>query len=88
MLTGEHKAYKPGNGVFGSAKGEGMWELTARYDNIENKDVANLEASSTTLGVNYYFNKNVRLMFNYTKGDNQFTGDETGQYAVRTQLSF
>jgi len=88
MLTGEHKAYKPGNGVFGSAKGEGMWELTARYDNIENKDVANLEASSTTLGVNYYFNKNVRLMFNYTKGDNQFTGDKTGQYAVRTQLSF
>ncbi|HEY4635498.1 MAG TPA: porin, partial [Rhodospirillales bacterium] len=36
MLTGEHKAYKPGNGVFGSAKGEGMWELTARYDTIEN----------------------------------------------------
>lgn len=88
MLTGQHKAYKPGNGVFGSAKGEGMWELTARYDTIENKDVANLEASTTTLGVNYYFNKNVRLMFNYTKGDNQFTGDETGQYAVRTQLSF
>lgn len=88
MLTGEHKAYKPGNGVFGSAKGEGMWELTARYDTIENKDVANLEANSTTLGVNYYFNKNVRLMFNYTKGDNPFTGDETGQYAVRTQLSF
>lgn len=88
MLTGQHKAYKPGNGVFGSAKGEGMWELTARYDTIENKDVANLEASTTTLGVNYYFNKNVRLMFNYTQGDNQFTGDETGQYAVRTQLSF
>jgi len=88
MLTGQHKAYKPGNGVFGSAKGEGMWELTARYDTIENKDVANLEATSTTLGVNYYFNPNVRLMFNYTKGDNDFTGDTTGQYAVRTQLSF
>jgi len=88
MLTGQHKPYKAGNGVFSSANGEGMWELTARYDTIENKDVANLEASSTTLGVNYYFNKNVRLMFNYTKGDNQFTGDKTGQYAVRTQLSF
>jgi phosphate-selective porin OprO and OprP len=63
MLTGEHKPYKAGNGVFGSAKGEGMWELTARYDTIENKDVADLEASSTTLGLNYYFNPNVRLMF-------------------------
>ena len=88
MLTGQHKVYKSGNGVFGSAKGEGMWELTGRYDTIENKDVANREASSTTLGVNYYFNPNVRLMFNYTRGDNQFTGDKTGQYAVRTQLSF
>lgn len=90
MLTGEHKAYKPGTGVFGAPKlgAEGAWELTARYDTIENKDVANLEASSTTLGVNYYFNPNVRLMFNYTQGDNEFNGDDTGQYAVRTQFTF
>jgi len=90
MLTGEHKVYKAGTGVFGSAKpgAKGAWELTGRYDTIENKDVANREASSTTLGVNYYFSPNVRLMFNYTRGDNQFTGDKTGQYAVRTQLSF
>lgn len=90
MLTGEHKPYKSGNGVFGAPKlgANGAWELTARYDTIENKDVANLEASSTTLGVNYYFNPNVRLMFNYTRGDNQFNGDETGQYALRTQFTF
>ncbi len=90
ILTGEHKAYKSANGVFGAPKlgATGAWELTARYDTIENKDVANVEASSTTLGVNYYFNPNVRLMFNYTRGDNEFTGDKTGQYAVRTQLSF
>lgn len=88
MLTGQHKPYKAANGVFSAPKGENMWELTARYDTIENKDVANLEASSTTLGVNYYFNKNVRMMFNYIRGDNELTGDETGQYALRTQLSF
>ncbi|MGH8077791.1 MAG: porin [Lysobacter sp.] len=90
MLTGEHKAYKSANGVFGAPKvgAKGAWELTARYDTIENKDVNNLEASSSTVGLNYYFNPNVRLMFNYTKGDNEFTGDKTGQYAVRTQLSF
>lgn len=90
MLTGEHKVYKVGTGVFGSAKpgDDGAWELTARYDTIENKDVNNLEASSSVVGLNYYFNPNVRLMFNYTKGDNDFTGDKTGQYAVRTQLSF
>ena len=90
MLNGGHKPYKAATGVFGSPKvtDKGLWELTARYDTIENKDVDGLEVSSTILGLNYYINPNVRLMFNYTKGDNEFTGDDTGQYAIRTQLSF
>lgn len=90
MLTGQHKPYKAATGVFGSPKlgDTGAWELTARYDHIENKDVAVLEANAWILGVNYYVNPNVRLMFNYTKGDNEFTGDETGQYAIRTQFAF
>lgn len=90
MLNGGHKPYKAGNGVFGSPKAtdKGLWELTARYDTIENKDIAGLDVSSWILGLNYYINPNVRVMFNYTKGDNEFTGDETGQYALRTQLSF
>lgn len=90
MLNGGHKPYKAGNGVFGAPKvaGEGLWELTARYDTIENNDVDKLEASAWIMGLNYYINPNVRLMFNYTKGDNEFTGDRTGQYALRTQFSF
>ena len=90
MLNGGHKVYKPATGVFGSPKvsDKGLWELTARYDTIENKDVAGLEVNSMLLGVNYFFNSNVRMMFKYTRGDNEFNGDETGQYALRTQLSF
>ncbi len=90
MLNGGHKPYKAATGVFGSPKvgDKGLWELTARYDTIENKDVDGLEASATILGLNYYINPNVRMMFNYTMGDNAFTGDETGQYALRTQFSF
>ena len=90
MLTGQHKPYKSATGVFGSPKltDKGAWELTARYDTIENKDVANREATSTTVGLNYYINSNVRMMFNYTRGENEVTGDETGQYALRTQFSF
>ena len=90
MLNGGHKPYKAGNGVFGAPKvaDKGLWELTARYDTIENNDVRNLQASSWILGMNYYVNSNVRVMFNYTKGDNELTGDKTGQYALRTQLSF
>ena len=50
--------------------------------------MAGLEASAWILGLNYYVNPNLRFMFNYTQGDNDFTGDETGQYALRTQFSF
>lgn len=90
MLNGGHRPYKPATGVFGAPKvaEKGLWELTARYDTIENKDVNNLEANALTLGMNYYVNSNVRFMFNYTKGENEQNGDETGQYALRTQLSF
>ncbi len=89
LLNGGHKVYKSATGVFGSPKVDrGLWELTARYDTIENKDLADRQASSTILGLNYYVNPNLRFMLNYTRGDNDLTGDETGQYAVRTQFSW
>lgn len=90
LLNGGHRPYKAGAGVFGAPKyvDKGLWELTARYDHIENKDIANREANAMILGVNYYVNPNMRLMFNYTRGENDVTGDETGQYALRTQFAF
>lgn len=98
MLTGETKPYHTGNGVFRSARPSsprGAWELTGRFDFIENRDVADLEASSAILGVNYYANRNVRFMLNYTMGDRKAPGpggtvsrDQTDQVAVRAQYSF
>lgn len=90
ILNGGHKAYKPATGVFASPKvgDKGLWELTARYDTIENEDIANREATSWLFGVNYYVNPNLRFMFNYTQGENESNGDETGQYALRTQFAF
>jgi phosphate-selective porin OprO/OprP len=90
MLNGGMKAYKAGTGVFGGPKvGEtGLWELTARYDHIENEDIANREATSMTLGLNYYLNPSLRIMANYTMGENEVNGDETNQFALRTQFSF
>jgi phosphate-selective porin OprO and OprP len=89
LLTGEHKPYKAATGVFGSPKVDGgAWELTARYDTIENEDVRGLEVSSTTLGLNYYVNPAMRFMLNYTRGDNELTGDDTSQFALRTQFAF
>lgn len=90
MLNGGQKVYKAPNGVFGSPKvtDRGLWELTARYDHIENKDIAGREAESFILGVNYYINPNLRLMMNYTMGENEVTGDDINQLALRTQFSF
>ena len=90
LMNGGHKAYKSATGVFASPKvvDKGLWELTARYDSAENKDVPNREVNTWILGMNYYVNANLRYMFNYTKGDNRVTGDETGQYAVRAQFSW
>ncbi|WP_051412408.1 porin [Pseudoxanthomonas sp. J35] len=89
LLNGGHKVYKSATGVFGSPRVDrGLWELTARYDTIGNRDLAGREASSTILGLNYYVNPNLRFMFNWTRGDNGFTGDQTGQYALRTQFSW
>ena len=90
IINGGHKAYKPATAIFASPKyvDKGIWELTARYDTIENKDVVDREANSLILGMNYYINANVRFMFNYTQGENKVTGDETGQYAARMQLGW
>ena len=89
LLNGGHKPYKAAAGVFGSPKvDKGLWELTARYDTIENKDIANRRATDVILGVNYYVNANLRFMFNYTLGDNEVSGDKTRQYALRTQFAW
>jgi phosphate-selective porin OprO/OprP len=89
-IIGGHRAYKAATGVFGAPKyvDKGIWEITARYDVIENKDIFRREATSMIFGVNYYLNPAMRIMFNYTRGENEVNGDDTGQYAVRTQFAF
>ncbi len=111
-LTGESKPYNKSNGVFRSVKPKnpsGAIELVARYDFIEREDSTlttvndgdqDREATSTTLGVNWYLNPNLRFMLGYTMGDGIFsttagtppvttnTADETKQISLRTQFSF
>lgn len=94
MLTGEHKPYDQKRGAFKSAKPSGTglwggaWELTARYDTMENRDIRSLEASSAIVGLNYYANSNVRFMLDLTFGDDDFTGDKTKQLGLRAQIGW
>ena len=90
LINGGHRGYKSATGVFAAPRvtDKGLWELAARYDTIENRDIANRRATYVILGVNYYVNPNLRFMFNYTQGDNEVNGDQTAQYALRTQFSW
>ncbi|MBN2372897.1 hypothetical protein JXL19_03795 [bacterium] len=67
FLTGESRQYK--RGVFGRVKpvaGYGAVELVSRYSFIDaGSDNRGVEAGNLALGMNYYINKNVRLMVDY-----------------------
>ncbi|WP_444886751.1 OprO/OprP family phosphate-selective porin [Microbulbifer sp. JMSA008] len=87
-ITGQHKPYDEKSGVFRSIKPtppESAFEITARYDTIENRDIPGMKVSNFVFGFNYYFNPKVRLMLNVTLGDDKFTGDQTKQLAIRMQ---
>ena len=90
LINGGHRGYKSATGVFAAPRvtDKGLWELAARYDTIENRDIANRRATAVILGVNYYVNANLRFRFNYTLGDNEVSGDKTRQYALRTQFAW
>ncbi len=81
FLTGEHRNYKLGSGAFDRIKvlrpygidgGWGAWEVAARYSYVDLDDAAVAGAGlgandvqAMSLGLNWYLNSNVRLMWNY-----------------------
>jgi phosphate-selective porin OprO/OprP len=103
FVTGETKPYKKDRGTYGSPKpiGEsGAWEITSRYDFIESPDLTGAtgkpEVTQITVGLNWYANPNVRVMLNYSMGEqettntttNATTDTELDAIGLRTQLSF
>ena len=74
-LTGETRGYKASSGAFKAVKpkgGMGAWELVARYEDADVDVKAFGEEASverTVLGVNWYVNKNVKMMFNYVDAE-------------------
>lgn len=83
-LTGETRGYKASSGAFKAVKpkgGMGAWELVARYEDADvDVKALNQEASleRLVLGVNWYVNKNVKMMLNYVDAEIKdcATGDE------------
>jgi phosphate-selective porin OprO/OprP len=94
----------PANPFSLSGGGWGAWEIAGRYSTIDLNDrlgtatgVAGGRQNVYTLALNWYANRNVRLMFDYLHGDvakqlspTNFTdtGSKFDAFAMRTQVAF
>jgi len=97
-LTGETKPYDTKKGVLRSLKPRreaGALELALRHEYGENRDAiaatAVREVSSDTIGLNYYFSPNVRVMANYVRGRAERVDgqqDEPDTVALRLQMNW
>ncbi len=99
FLTGESRPYtgtrfdrlKPNSNFVGDG-GSGAWEIAARYaraDLSEGTESGLGELAAFTAGLNWYWNPNVRLMFNYTHADITDLGTEpTSIYQWRVSFDW
>jgi len=109
FLTGESRPYSHKKGVFGrvvpnkpfSLKdgGYGAWEVAARYSSLDLSDglVQGGSVDDITFGVNWYLNKNARLMANYIisntdsivpSGSNVSANDDPRVFLIRAAYDF
>lgn len=91
FLTGESRPYKEGS--FDSIKPNndcGAWEVAVRKSAINDKINNGEKLSDITLGLNWYINKNARLMMNYVYANHK-KGSVHGNariYQMRGQIEF
>jgi len=89
-LTGEAHKYQMGK--FGGIKPKsnyGAWEITYRQSELELKKEAQV-INSRTYGINYYFGKSTKVMFNYIEADNHDKNElfDGKAYSLRFQYSY
>lgn len=65
----------------------GLWEVVARADQVK-KESDGHELERMVLGVNRYISEDLRVMLNFTSGQDKKSGDKPQQVALRTQLTF
>lgn len=97
FLTGEHRPYKMSEGVFDRVRplanvgegGWGAWELAARvsYLDLNDDGVRGNRLMDYTLGLNWYLNPNIRVMWNYVYADPS-DGGEVNIFQTRVQIAF
>lgn len=95
LITGETKPYDAKKGVFKSPKpksASGAWEAKLRYDVIETDQATpDREVSQYIIGMNWYINPAVRMMFEYISGKNEPDNADSQNldvFATRLQFAF
>lgn len=79
---GRTKNPRPGAGSIGA------FEVALRYQYAENEGVAGAELTTYDAALNYYPNRNVRFMLNYSMAENDTNGDEPDLLSLRAQFAF
>lgn len=95
-FTGESRKYKQGKfdrlipvrNLFRDG-GVGAWEIALRYSAIDLTDgrIVGGEESNVTLGLNWYLNPNMKVMWNYVNADVDSVGD-VDAFMMRWQIDF
>jgi len=105
FITGEYRPYDISSGKFGRVKpiknfyptvagGPGAWELGLRWSwlDLDDKDVLGGKQNDFTFGLNWYWNPNYRVMFNYIYADVKDRADaedgNTNIFGMRFQVDF
>ena len=107
VLTGEKRKYNPVTASYGGVNpvnpanwqsgNWGAWEVAARYSQmtLNDQNIRGGELKSSTVGVNWYVNTNIRFMFNWGHGQvdkataaNLDIGAHYDVYSMRTQVAF
>lgn len=68
IKSGEFKGLKPARNFISPSGGWGAWEVAARYAwvDLNDGDIRGGKEQALTLGLNWYINRNLRFMVDYT----------------------
>ena len=103
FLTGEHRNYKTSTGTFSRVRptknfredgGWGAWEVAVRHSYLDLDENGLHHAARTlnnsTIGLNWYLNPNVRLMWNYIRScaDGFDSSNAADIFVARVQVDF
>jgi len=101
-ITGESRRFKTDLAEFDRVKpkrnflqsgGLGAWELALRYSylDLDNGDITGGKVSDVTAGINWQWNPNMRMMFNYVHSNIEDKNNLDGAmntYEMRAQVDF